>query len=90
MTYSLPVMEEARSDAKNATSSATSSGRFGLPNGMRPSESIMRCLAASLLMPVRCTISLTIPIAPSVSVYPGATVLTRMPFELTSFERPLL
>jgi len=59
MTYSLPVMEEARSDAKNATSSATSSGRFGLPNGMRPSESIMRCLAASILMPIRCTISVT-------------------------------
>ena len=32
MTYSLPVIEEARSDARNATSSATSSGRFGLPS----------------------------------------------------------
>src|SRR2546427_5038625 len=42
MTYSLPVMEEARSDARNATSSATSSGRFGLPKGMPPSESMMR------------------------------------------------
>src|SRR5207249_2542774 len=61
MTYSLPVMEEAWSDARNATSSATSSGRFGLPSGMPPSESMMRCLAASLLIPVRCAISFTIP-----------------------------
>ncbi len=90
MTYSLPVIEEARSDARNATSSATSSGRFGLPSGIPPSQSMMRYLAASLLMPVRWAISLTIPGAASVSVYPGATVFTRMPLGATSFDRPLL
>src|SRR6267142_3883293 len=90
ITYSLPVIDEARSDARKATSSATSSGRFGRPSGMPPSESIMRCLAASGLMPVRSAISLTIPTAAPVSVYPGATEFTRMPFGLTSFERPLL
>src|SRR5207244_9441671 len=63
MTYSLPVIDEARSDARNATNSATSSGRFGLPKGMPPRESIMRCLADSWLMPVRWAISFTIPCA---------------------------
>src|SRR6266850_8444615 len=90
ITYSLPVIDEARSDARNATSSATSSGRFGRPSGIPPSESIMRCRAASVLRPVRSAISLTIPTAASVSVYPGATELTRIPFGLTSFESPLL
>jgi len=46
ITYSLPVIDEARSDVRNATSSATSSGRFGRPCGIPPSESIMRCRAA--------------------------------------------
>jgi len=40
MTYSLPLIEAARSETRNATSSATSSGRPGLPIGMPPSESI--------------------------------------------------
>ena len=53
ITYSLPVMDDARSEARNATNSATSSGRFGLPNGMPPRESMIRCLAASVLMPER-------------------------------------
>src|SRR5260370_4189207 len=35
MTYSLPVIDEARSDARNATSSATSSGRGGRVPGFR-------------------------------------------------------
>jgi hypothetical protein len=42
-------------------------------SGMPPSESMIRCLAASLRMPVRRAISSTIPCAASVSVYPGAT-----------------
>jgi hypothetical protein len=37
MTYSLPVIEDARSEARNATNSATSSGRFGRPSGIPPS-----------------------------------------------------
>jgi len=40
MTYSLPVMDEARSEARNATNSATSSGRLGRPSGIPPSEFI--------------------------------------------------
>ena len=38
------------------------------PRGMPPSASMMRCRAASWLIPVRCAISLTIPCAASVSV----------------------
>src|SRR5204862_2330180 len=90
ITYSLPVIDEARSDARKATNSATSSGRFGRPSGIPPSESMMRCLAASLLIPVRSAISFTMPTAASVSVYPGDTEFTRMPFEATSLERHLL
>jgi hypothetical protein len=40
MTYSLPVIEAARSDARKATSSATSAGRAGRPSGMTPSDDI--------------------------------------------------
>src|SRR5436190_1510578 len=50
MTYSLPVIDEARSDARNATKAATSSGRFGLPKGMPPRVSMILCRAASGLM----------------------------------------
>jgi hypothetical protein len=53
ITYSLPVIDEARSEARKATNSATSSGRFGLPSGMPPRESMMRCLASCSLIPVR-------------------------------------
>ena len=45
MTISVPVIVDARSEATNATSSATSSGRFGRPSGMPPSMSINRCRA---------------------------------------------
>jgi hypothetical protein len=38
MTYSVPVMEAARGDARNATRSATSPGLAGRPSGMPPSE----------------------------------------------------
>ena len=40
MTYSVPVMEAARGDARNATKSATSLGLAGRPSGMPPSESM--------------------------------------------------
>ena len=40
MTYSVPVMEAARGEARNATRSATSRGFAGRPSGMPPSESI--------------------------------------------------
>jgi len=40
ITYSVPVIEAARGDARNATRSATSLGRAGRPMGIPPSESI--------------------------------------------------
>jgi hypothetical protein len=40
MTYSVPVMEAARGEARNATRSATSCGFAGRPSGMPPSEFI--------------------------------------------------
>src|SRR6185295_11331320 len=43
ITISVPVIAEARSDAAKATSSATSSGWLGRPNGMPPSMSISFC-----------------------------------------------
>src|SRR5258708_37762718 len=51
ITNSVPVMEEALSDATKATSSATSSGRLGRPSGIPPSISISfwRADAKSLL-----------------------------------------
>jgi hypothetical protein len=60
------------------------------PAVIPPSESMMRCLLRHLLIPVRSAISFTIPTAASVSVYPGATEFTRIPFEATSLDRPLL
>jgi len=47
MTISVPVIADARSEATNATSSATSSGRFGRPRGMPPSMSINRSRAVA-------------------------------------------
>jgi len=40
MTYSVPVMEAARDEARKATRSAASFGRAGRPIGMPPRESI--------------------------------------------------
>jgi hypothetical protein len=40
MTNSVPVIEDALGEATKATSSATSSGRLGRPNGIPPSISI--------------------------------------------------
>src|ERR1700680_4303778 len=47
MTYSVPVMEAARGETRNATRSATSFGLAGRPIGMPPRESITICLAPS-------------------------------------------
>jgi hypothetical protein len=47
MTYSAPVIEAARGEARKATSSATSLGRAGRPIGMPPSESIKVLRAVS-------------------------------------------
>jgi len=40
MTYSVPVIEAARGEARNTTRSATSFGVAGRPIGIPPSESI--------------------------------------------------
>jgi len=40
ITYSLPLIEAARSETRNATSSATSSGWPGRPIGIPPSEAM--------------------------------------------------
>ncbi len=40
ITYSLPLIDNAQSDTRNATSSATSSGRPGRPMGIPPSDFI--------------------------------------------------
>src|SRR3989442_15097150 len=47
ITNSLPVMAEALSDARKATSSATSSGRLGRPKGIPPNMSMSFCRAAT-------------------------------------------
>jgi hypothetical protein len=47
MTNSVPVMDDARSDAIKATSSATSRGLLGRPSGMPPSMSISFCRASA-------------------------------------------
>ena len=45
MTYSAPVIDAARDDARKATRNATSSGLAGRPMGIPPSESI-KCFRA--------------------------------------------
>jgi hypothetical protein len=47
MTYSLPVIDAARGEARNATRSATSFGCAGRPSGMPPREAIRPLRAAS-------------------------------------------
>src|SRR6266404_6494963 len=90
ITYSLPWIEAARSDARKATSSATSSGRPGLPIGIPPSESIRLSRAVSASVPALSARRTMRPWAAAVSMKPGATVFTRMPLGPTSFDSPLL
>lgn len=47
ITYSTPVIDAARGDARKAMRFATSPGVDGRPNGMPPSESMMICLPPS-------------------------------------------
>src|SRR5258708_14380564 len=47
MTYSVPVIDAARGEARNATRSATSLGCAGRPRGMPPSEFIRPLRAPS-------------------------------------------
>jgi hypothetical protein len=51
MTYSAPLIAFARSDTRNATSSAASVGWAGRPIGMPLRGSMTRCRAASRLIP---------------------------------------
>src|SRR3981189_1637150 len=54
ITYSVPVIEAARGDARNATRSATSLGRAGRPIGMPPSELIRASRGAPQPAPHIC------------------------------------
>jgi hypothetical protein len=90
MTYSLPVIAAARSEARKATSSATSAGRAGRPSGMPLRDLISSWRAAcQSVQEVSASLSISA-VAAVVSVKPGATLTTRTPFGPTSFERPLL
>jgi hypothetical protein len=90
MTYSLPVIEAARSEARKATSSATSAGQAGRPSGMPPRDCINCSRAPCRSVPEVSASRSISAVAAVVSVNPGATLTTRTPFRPTSFERPLL
>ena len=47
MTHSVPVIDEARDEAKNAMRSATSSGLAGRPSGIPPRLFMMICFPPS-------------------------------------------
>ena len=47
ITYSVPVIDAARGDARKAMRFATSTGFDGRPSGMPPSESMMICVPPS-------------------------------------------
>src|SRR6266700_6494941 len=89
ITNSLPVMAEALSDARKATSSATSSGLFGRPKGIPPSMSMSFCRAAVYSLLSWSAIRWIILVAASVSIKPGETVTTRIPLGLTSLDKAL-
>jgi hypothetical protein len=79
MTYSLPVIDAARSDARKATSSATSAGQPGRPSGMPPSD-LINCARAVFRSVLASAASRSIrAVAASVSMKPGATLMTRTP-----------
>lgn len=90
MTYSAPWIEAARSEAKKATSSATSSGHAGRPIGMPPSASMMPCRAACLSVPAFSTSRATSASAAVVLIQPGAMLLTLTPCGPSSFDSALL
>jgi hypothetical protein len=91
ITNSLPVMAEALSDARKATSSATSSGLFGPPK--RNSAKHVHQLLPGRLIVSFCPcppFAESFSVAASVSMKPGETVTTRIPLGLTSFDKALL
>jgi hypothetical protein len=83
-------MDAARSDARNAANSATSSGCAGLPIGMPPIMSIMACRAAFSSIPLLFATATIMPRAPEVSMNPGEIMLIRTPLGPTSLASPLL
>ena len=90
MTYSLPVIDAARSEARKATRSATSDGQPGRPMGMPPSDLISSWRAEFRSTPeLAASLSMSA-VAAVVSMKPGATLTTRTPLGPTSFESPLL
>jgi hypothetical protein len=71
--------EDARSEARIATNSATSSGRFERPSRMPPSECIELCLSVAASVPPFAANRSINASAALVSVNPGVTLFTRMP-----------
>ena len=86
MTYSLPLIDKARSEIRNATSSVTFSGRPGRQIGIPPRDIINSCQADSMLVLAYLASRSINPWAADISINPRATVLTRTPLETTSFE----
>src|SRR5262249_5142054 len=87
--YSAPVMAAARSEARNRTSAATSSGAI-----MRPMLMLFSCAAwattASRVLPEAWAIASATPPGPThagVDTGPGATALTRTPWAVNSCAR---
>jgi hypothetical protein len=72
ITYSLPVIDAARSEARKATSSATSAGHPGRPIGMPPSDVINACRAVSRSVPAFAASRSSSAVAAVVSMKPGA------------------
>src|SRR6266545_3478149 len=86
ITYSLPVIDAARSEARKATSSATSAGHPGRPSGIPPSDFINCSRAAFASVPELAASRSISAVAAVVCMKPGATLTTRMPFGPTSFD----
>src|SRR5690606_26248476 len=90
ITYSVPVMVPARSEARKAIRLATSSGLDGRPIGIPPSESMIIRLPRSMSPPCSEPNRLASSTAASVSIQPGDTRTTRTPLGDTCLERALL
>ena len=81
---------QSRSETRKANNSATSSECPGRPIGILPSDFINSWRALLMSIPDFLANSSVSPSAAFVSINPGANVLTRTPWGLTSFESPLL
>ncbi len=83
-------MAPARGDARNTIRSATSCGVAGRPSGMPPSCCMTICRPPAGSVPACAAILSISAFAASVYTQPGATLTTRMPCGVTSFDSALL